>query len=42
MMYFKNEYDNIWNRIKIWSDLNGNGELDPGESGKTSNIRMLK
>jgi hypothetical protein len=42
MMYFKNEYDRLWNRIKIWSDRNNNGELDLGETGKTSDIRMLK
>lgn len=42
MMYFKNEYDGFWNRIKIWIDRNNNGEPDFGETGKTSNIRMLK
>lgn len=42
MKYFKGEYDRLWNKIRIWSDLNKNSEPDSGEQDKTSNIQMLK
>lgn len=42
MKYFKNEYDKLWNTIKIWSDINEDGIVGENESGKTSSIKMLK
>lgn len=42
MKYFKNEYDKLWNTIKIWSDINEDGIVSENESGKTSSIKMLK
>jgi hypothetical protein len=42
MLYFKNEYDTLWNKVRIWSDINEDGTVSENESGKTSSIKMLK
>ena len=42
MKYFKNEYDKLLGRIKIWLDKDSDGSINANEFSTTSSIRILK
>ncbi len=42
MKYFKGEYESLLNKIRIWIDKDGSGNLNGNEYNTTSTIRILK
>lgn len=42
MKYFKSEYESLLNKIRIWIDKDGSGNLNGNEYNTISTIRILK
>ncbi len=42
MKYFRNEYEKLWDTIRIWEDENDDGSIQANEASRITTVRMRK